>query len=133
MDKLKINQYKLSFDAITKYLENEQKEKVEVWFARDLQTVLGYARWENFVVAINRAAEACKSQNINVNEKNLYGEESITTEHVQNNKTIRETLDKRGIKPEDLPHAEDIKKLERKVDNEEKNIEQSTKKLPKHE
>ena len=51
MDKLKINQYKSSFDAIAHYIENEQKEQVEIWFARELQSILGYARWENFVVA----------------------------------------------------------------------------------
>ena len=68
MDKLKINQYKTSFDQIAQYIENEQKEQVEIWFARELQTVLGYARWENFVVAINRAAESCKTQCINVDD-----------------------------------------------------------------
>jgi hypothetical protein len=65
-DKLKINQYKTSFDGIARYIENEQKEQVEIWFARELQTVLGYVRLENFLVAINRAVELCKTQCINV-------------------------------------------------------------------
>ncbi|GHV72415.1 hypothetical protein FACS1894201_01450 [Bacteroidia bacterium] len=69
--------------------------------------------------------------NYNVQENDLYGEPSITDEHIQNNLTVREMLGKRSIKPETLPPAEDIKKLERRVINDEKKIEQTTKKLPK--
>lgn len=62
MDKQTIVQYKSAFDQIAQYIEGDDaKEKVEVWFARDLQPVLGYARWENFQMAINRAADSCKS------------------------------------------------------------------------
>ena len=64
-----IIQYKGAFDSIATYIESDNgKEQVEVWFARDLQNVLGYARWENFLTAINRAVESCKSQNINVDD-----------------------------------------------------------------
>lgn len=286
MDKESIIQYKTSFDAIASYIEgNSGKEKVEIWFARDLQPLLGYARWENFQVAINRAVESCKTQGVNVDDhfrevtkmvtlgsgaarevqdymltryacyliaqngdprkeqiafaqsyfavqtrkaelieerlnhisrletrerlrasekqlsqniyergvdekgfgrirskgdtalfgghttedmkqrlgikgtrpladflptltiaaKNLatemtnynvekadlYGETSITREHIQNNRSVREMLGKRGIKPEELPAAEDIKKLERRVAAEEKKLEKSAEKLPK--
>ena len=69
MDKQSIMQYKGAFDSIATYIESDNgKEQVEVWFARDLQQVLGYARWENFLTAINRAVESCKSQNINVDD-----------------------------------------------------------------
>ena len=71
--------------------------------------------------------------NYNVEEKDLYGEYPITVEHVQNNKSVREILQKRGIKPEELPPAEDIKKLERSVASNEKTIERTTQKLPKKE
>ena len=69
MDKQSIIQYKGAFDAIATYIESDNgQEQVEVWFARDLQNVLGYARWENFLTAINRAVESCKNQNINVDD-----------------------------------------------------------------
>ena len=69
MDKQSIIQYKTSFDAIASYIEgNSGKDKVEIWFARDLQPLLGYARWENFQVAINRAVESCKTQGVSIDD-----------------------------------------------------------------
>jgi len=41
---------------------------------------------------------------------------------VQNNESIRGLLAKRGIKPEKLSSAKDLKKLERKVKSDEKNL-----------
>ncbi len=73
---------------------------------------------------------ATEMTNYNVEAKNLYGEPSITTEHVQNNRTVRNMLGERGIKPEELPAAEDIKKVERRVAKEEKALGESQK-LPK--
>lgn len=69
--------------------------------------------------------------NYNVGNKDLLGEEPITKEHIQNNVSVRNMLGERGIKPEELPVAEDVKKLERRVVNDERKIEQSTQKLPK--
>lgn len=69
MDIQRINQHTSAFNEITHHIESDNgKEKIEVWFARELQTVLGYARWENFMVAIGRAVESCKSQKINVDD-----------------------------------------------------------------
>ena len=69
MDKNSIVQYKLSFDSITHYIESEDRqERVEIWFARELQAILGYARWENFIIAIHRAVDSCKTQGINVDD-----------------------------------------------------------------
>jgi len=87
----------------------------------------------DFLPALTIAAKnlATEMTNYNVEEKNLFGEQSISDEHVQNNKTVRETLKKRGIKPEELPAVEDIKKLERRVATDEKFIEKTTRKLPK--
>ncbi len=54
--------------SIATFIEGEYKEQVEIWFARDLQAVLGYSRWENFQTAIKRAVESCHSQGINIDD-----------------------------------------------------------------
>jgi DNA-damage-inducible protein D len=58
---------------------------------------------------------ATEITNFNVKKNDLYGEPTITREHVNNNEDIREVLAKSGIKPENLPPEEDLKKLERRV------------------
>ena len=284
MDIQKIHQYKSAFDQIAKDVKDDDGNSIEVWYARELQTQLGYARWENFVVAIGRAMEACKTlgisvdnhfrevtkkvllgsgsqrevqdfmltryacyliaqngdpkkeevafaqsyfavqtrkaelieerlneiarldtrerlrasekqlsrnifqrgvddrgfgrirskgdqalfggltteqmkqrlgiksgaladrlptltiaaknlatemTNYNVEQKDLHGEVSITAEHVQNNRSVRGMLGQRGIKPEQLPAAEDIKKVERRVAKDEKEMQKGNNKLPK--
>ena len=284
MDIQKIQQYKSAFDLIAKSIKDDEGNTIEVWYARELQQVLGYARWENFVVAIGRALESCKTlginvddhfrevtkmialakgaqrevqdfmltryacyliaqngdpkkeevafaqsyfavqtrkaeiieerlnevarlntrerlrasekqlsrniyqrgvddrgfgrirskgdyalfgglstdqmkkrlgiksgaladylptltiaaknlatemTNYNVEQKDLYGEASITAEHVQNNRSVRGMLGQRGIKPEELSPAEDIKKVERRVAKDEKSMIKESQKLPK--
>ena len=69
MDKLRITQLKSVFDTLVHSINNEDdSQQVEIWFARELQELLGYARWENFIVAINRAVESCKSQHVNIDD-----------------------------------------------------------------
>lgn len=68
MDIQRINQYKSSFDLIAKEITDENGESIEVWYARELQALLGYARWENFVVAINRAIDSCKTQGVSIDD-----------------------------------------------------------------
>jgi len=63
----------------------------------------------------------------NVVEKDLQGHEQITNEHVDNNLAVRKMLKERGVQPENLPPAEDVKKVERKIKSEEKNILKETK------
>jgi DNA-damage-inducible protein D len=286
MDIQKIHQYKSAFDLIAKAVKDDDGNNIEVWYARELQEVLGYARWENFVTAVGRAIESCKTlginvddhfrevtkmvglgsgsqrpiqdfmltryacyliaqngdpkkeeiafaqsyfavqtrkaelieerlneiarlntrerlrtsekqlsrnifqrgvddrgfgrirskgdqalfggltteqmkkrlgiksgaladrlptltiaaknlatemTNYNVEQKDLYGEKDITAEHVQNNRSVRGMLGQRGIKPESLPPAEDIKKVERRVAKDEKEMQKESQKLPKEE
>ncbi len=87
----------------------------------------------DFLPTLTIAAKnlATEMTNYNVEQKDLYGESSITNEHMQNNASVREMLGQRGIKPEDLPAAEDIKKVERRVASNEKKIEKTSQKLPK--
>ena len=102
----------------------EMKEKLGVSDKRPLA---------DFLPTLTIAAKnlATEMTNYNVEEKDLKGEGAITTEHVQNNTTVREMLATRGIKPEELPASEDIKKLERKVKSQEKKIAKESGVLPK--
>ena len=87
----------------------------------------------DFLPTLTIAAKnlATEMTNYNVEQKDLYGEPNITAEHVQNNVSVRQMLGQRGIKPENLPPAEDIKKVERRVASNEKKIEKTSSKLPK--
>ena len=68
MDIQKIQQYKTAFDQIAKTVKDDDDNAIEVWYARELQEVLGYARWENFIDAIGRAMKSCKTLGINVDD-----------------------------------------------------------------
>lgn len=80
-------------------------------------------------VTITAKQLAVEATNHNVKAHNLKGEQKITSEHVSNNKNAREFLLKAGIKPEELPPEEDIKKLERKVKSAGKKLLKQDKKL----
>ena len=86
----------------------------------------------DFLPTLTIAAKnlATEMTNYNVESKDLHGELPITQEHVQNNESVRSMLGERGIKPEELPPADDIKKLERRVAREEKALGQDAQKLP---
>lgn len=71
------------------------------------------------ITAKNLATEIT---NYNVKQNDLQGESPITGEHVQNNQSVRNLLVDRGIKPEELPSEEDLKKLERRVASDEKKM-----------
>lgn len=54
-----------------------QQDGIDYWLARELQTLLGYAEWRNFLNAIDKAKESCKTTG-----------EDISNHFVDINKTI---------------------------------------------
>jgi len=86
----------------------------------------------DFLPTLTIAAKnlATEMTNHNLQQSDLHGEQAITSEHVQNNVSVRDMLGHRGIQPENLPAEEDLKKLERRVKADEKSLAKSTKKLP---
>lgn len=60
--------------------------------------------------------------NFNIKERSLNTEVGITDEHVKNNSEVRKLLRDRGIVPETLPRAEDVKKVERRIVSEKKRL-----------
>lgn len=105
------------------YTTQEMKNRLGVKGSRPLA---------DFLPTLTIAAKnlATEMTNYNVEEKDLQGECSITGEHIQNNRSVRDMLGQRGIKPENLPPSEDIKKLERRVKSQEKKIAAQAGKLP---
>jgi DNA-damage-inducible protein D len=65
--------------------------------------------------------------NFSIKRDYLHTEAQITREHIKNNREIRKLLGRRKIKPEELPPAEDVKKIERRLTNEEKSLPRETK------
>jgi DNA-damage-inducible protein D len=102
----------------------QMKKKLEIPDSRPLADFLP-------TITIKAKDLATEITNFNVKKKNLRGEPAITAEHVKNNKDVRGVLGKSGIKPEDLPPEEDLKKLERRVKSEEKMVLKETGKLTK--
>jgi DNA-damage-inducible protein D len=65
---------------------------------------------------------------LNVQTKDIKGQLRIENEHVANNQAVRNMLLERGIVPENLPPAEDVKKIQRKLQSEEKKVRKGVKK-----
>ena len=73
-------------------------------------------------ISIKAKDFAAEMTSVNVQTKDLQGETAITKEHVDNNAAVRKMLTERGITPESLPPAEDVKKVERRLASEEKKM-----------
>jgi DNA-damage-inducible protein D family protein len=71
-------------------------------------------------ISIKAKDFAAEMTHVNVQQKALYGESEISREHVDNNAAVRQMMIERGIVPENLPPAEDVKKVERRLATEKK-------------
>ncbi len=95
------------------YTTQEMKNRLGVPNKRPLADFLPLLT----IKAMDFAAELTSH---NVQEKDLKGELPITSEHVDNNEAVRKMLIERGVKPEALPPAEDIRKVQRQLETEDK-------------
>ena len=71
-------------------------------------------------ISIKAKDLAAEMTAVNVQQKDLYGQNPIEKEHVDNNSAVRDMLIGRGIYPEQLPPAEDVKKVERRLSKDDK-------------
>ena len=91
------------------------KERLGVPFGRPLADFLP-------TISIKAKDFAAEMTSVNVQTKDLHGEQTISEEHIENNAAVRKMLTERGIIPENLPAAEDVRKVERRLNSEEKKI-----------
>ena len=97
-------------------------DDTKCWSARDMQKLLGYSLWQNFTNVINKAKAACENVGqpisdhfIDVNKKVDLGSGAF--------RDVEDILlTERGIIPENLPPAEDVKKVERRLASESKKM-----------
>ena len=135
--------------AITFETHGQQTEGgVEFWLGRDLQHLLGYATGDDLLKVVSKAKPASELSGHEVadhfadvgemvdlcsgSQRELDGimlarlqcamvsESAISRDHITNDEAVRRTLLDRGIRPESLPAAEDVKKVECRLASEEK-------------
>jgi DNA-damage-inducible protein D len=94
---------------------NDMKRKLQVPATRPLADFLP-------TLTIKAKDFAAELTSHNVVEKDLKGQTAISNEHVDNNAAVRKILAERGVKPEALPAAEDVKKVQRRLDGDEKKV-----------
>lgn len=103
------------------YSTNEMKKKLAVPDSRPLADFLP-------TLTIKAKDFATELTSHNTIEKDLTGQDQISNEHIENNRAVRKMLIERGVKPEALPPAEDVKKIQRKLDSDEKKLFKDVKK-----
>ena len=79
-------------------------------------------------ISIKAKDLAAEMTSLNVQSKNLHDQNPIEKEHIDNSSAVRKMLVERGIQPENLPPADDVKKLQRKLDGEDKQLMKDVKK-----
>lgn len=79
-------------------------------------------------ISIKAKDLSAEMTSLNVQTKDVNGQIRIENEHVANNQAVRNMLLERGIVPEELPPAEDVKKIQRKLQSEEKKVLKGVKK-----
>jgi len=97
--------------ALFGFTTGEMKQKLGIKLSRPLADFLP-------TITIKAKDFATEITIFNVKDKDIHKSEKIAWEHIINNKSVRKLLLERGIKPEELPPEEDIKKLERRVKSE---------------
>ncbi|GAA4464401.1 hypothetical protein GCM10023093_14630 [Nemorincola caseinilytica] len=103
------------------YTTNDMKRKLGVPNNRPLADFLP-------TLTIKAKDFATELTSHNVMDRELKGESEITKEHVENNIAVRRMLAERGVQPEQLPPAEDLGKVKRRLDKAEKKIVKDLKK-----
>ncbi|OPY88612.1 MAG: DNA-damage-inducible protein D [Smithella sp. PtaU1.Bin162] len=103
------------------YSTQEMKKKLAIPDGRPLADFLP-------TLTIKAKDFATELTSHNVIEKDLSGVDQISSEHIENNRAVRKILIERGVKPETLPASEDVKKIQRKLDGDEKKLLKDVKK-----
>ena len=94
---------------------NDMKKKLSIPDGRPLADFLP-------TLTIKAKDFAAELTSHNVVEKDLKGEPKISSEHIENNLAVRKMLGERGVRPEALPPSEDVKKISRHLDSEDKKV-----------
>jgi len=104
------------------FTTEEMKSKLNVPSGRPMADFLP-------TITIKAKDFATEITNFNIEKDDLHGEIKITQEHVKNNNGVRKLLGERGIKPELLPAEEDVQKLKRRLESDNKKLLKDDKKL----